>query len=62
MDKVKKTKDSLVTGRGGPWNCETTRIAHFLDNSSKDGGGCLPYAPAALYYQRRFLVLISVIS
>jgi hypothetical protein len=21
-----------VTGRGGPWGCETSRLAHFLDN------------------------------
>jgi hypothetical protein len=27
-----------VTGRGGPWGCETSRFPHFLDNQLTDGG------------------------
>jgi hypothetical protein len=26
-----------VTGRGGPYGCETSRIPHFLDNRLTDG-------------------------
>jgi hypothetical protein len=35
---TKKGKDIPVTGRGGPWGCETTRLPHFLDNRLTDGG------------------------
>jgi hypothetical protein len=28
----------LVTGCGGPWDCETSRLSHFLDNRFTDGG------------------------
>jgi hypothetical protein len=27
-----------VTGRGGPWGCETSSLPHFLDNRLTDGG------------------------
>jgi hypothetical protein len=27
-----------VTGRGGPYGCETSRLPHFLDNRITDGG------------------------
>jgi hypothetical protein len=27
-----------VTGRGGPYNCETSRLPNFLDNRFTDGG------------------------
>jgi hypothetical protein len=27
-----------VTGREGPWGCETSRLPHFLDNRFIDGG------------------------
>jgi hypothetical protein len=27
-----------VTGRGGPWGCETSRISHFLDSRLTEGG------------------------
>jgi hypothetical protein len=27
-----------VTDRGGPLGCETSRLSHFLDNRSIDGG------------------------
>jgi hypothetical protein len=36
--KRKKIKAILVTGRGGPWGCETSRIPHSLDNLLTDGG------------------------
>jgi hypothetical protein len=54
---VKKSKVIRVTGRGGPYGCETSRLPHFLHNRLTD---CQPYAPAALYTPGRFLVLISV--
>jgi hypothetical protein len=40
-----------VTGRGGPWGCETSRLSHCLDNRLTDGGEvvCLMRRPAALY-------------
>jgi hypothetical protein len=35
---VKKSKDVPVTGRGGPYGCETSRFPHFLDNRLTGGG------------------------
>jgi hypothetical protein len=39
-----------VTGRGGPYGCETSRLPHFLDNRLTDGGEVvsLTRLPAAL--------------
>jgi hypothetical protein len=40
-----------VTGREGPYGCETSRLPHFLDNQLADGGevvsptGRLPFTP-----------------
>jgi hypothetical protein len=33
----KKGEAIPVTGRGGPWGCETSRFPHFLDNWLTDG-------------------------
>jgi hypothetical protein len=33
-----KGKAIHVTGRGGPYGCETSRLPHFLDNRLTDGG------------------------
>jgi hypothetical protein len=33
----KKGKIFTVTGRGGPWDCKTLRLPHFLDNRLTDG-------------------------
>jgi hypothetical protein len=32
-----KGKAIPITGRGGPWVCETSRLPHFLDNQLTDG-------------------------
>jgi hypothetical protein len=37
-----------VTGRGGPYGCETSRLPYFLDNRLTDGGEVVS-TPAALY-------------
>jgi hypothetical protein len=34
---MRLSKDILETGRGGPQDCETTRLPHFLDNRLTDG-------------------------
>jgi hypothetical protein len=58
-----KNKVIPVTGRGGPYCCEMSRLPHFLDNRLTDGGEVVsltrwpagrPLSPG------RFLVLISV--
>jgi hypothetical protein len=33
-----KGKAIPVTGHGGPQECETLRVPHYLDNQLKDGG------------------------
>jgi hypothetical protein len=32
------SKAISVTGRGGPWCCETSRLQHLLDSRLTDGG------------------------
>jgi hypothetical protein len=32
-----KDKAIPVTGCGGPWYCDISRILYFLDNESRDG-------------------------
>jgi hypothetical protein len=34
----KNGKAIPVTGREGPYSCETSRLSHFLDNQLTDGG------------------------
>jgi hypothetical protein len=36
--KSKKCKAIPVTGCGGPYDCETSRLTHFVDNRLTDGG------------------------
>jgi hypothetical protein len=42
-----------VTGLGGPWGCEMSRLPHFLDSRVTDGIEIvsLTRRPAALYHQ-----------
>jgi hypothetical protein len=58
----KKDKAIPVTGRGGPWGCETSRLPHLLDNRFTDGGEVvsLTRRSPALYPPGRFLILVSV--
>jgi hypothetical protein len=43
--KKKKGKAIPVTGRGGPYGCEKSRLSHFLDSWFTNGGEDLqPYA------------------
>jgi hypothetical protein len=39
----KKIKPIPVTGRGGPWVCETSRLPHFLDTQLTDVGGVVSH-------------------
>jgi hypothetical protein len=36
-------KAITATGRGGPYNCETLRLPHFLDNRLTDGGEAVSF-------------------
>jgi hypothetical protein len=40
---IKKGKDILVTGRGGSYVCETSRLPHFLENRLTDGGDVVSF-------------------
>jgi hypothetical protein len=46
-------KATPVTGHGGPYSCETSRLSHFLENRLTDGGDVvsLTVRPATLYPQ-----------
>jgi hypothetical protein len=50
---MEKGKAIPVTGRGGPWGCETSRFLHFADNQLTDVGEAvsLTRQPAALHPQ-----------
>jgi hypothetical protein len=43
-----------VTGRGGPWGCETSRLPHFSRQSAHSLVVSLTLRPAALYPQEDF--------
>jgi hypothetical protein len=56
---IQERKAFLVTGRGGPYRCEMSRLPDFLDSQLPDGEVFslthqFPFTPG------RFLVLISV--
>jgi hypothetical protein len=61
---AKKGKDILVTGRGGPWGCERSRLPHYLDKRLTDGGKVVsptrrpPFTPR--FHFLKFLIPISV--
>jgi hypothetical protein len=38
LQLIRKGKAIPVTGRGGPHDCETSRLPHFLDNRLTEGG------------------------
>jgi hypothetical protein len=47
-----------VTGRGGPYGCETSRLPHFPDNRLIDGGEVVSLTRRSLFTPPgRFLVL-----
>jgi hypothetical protein len=60
--KISKKLVISVTGRGGPWGCETSRLPHFLDNLLTDGFEVVRLTRRPPFTPRRFLVLISVRS
>jgi hypothetical protein len=40
-----KGKDIPVTGRGGPYVCERSRLSHYLDKRLTDGGNVVSPTP-----------------
>jgi hypothetical protein len=42
-----------VTGRGGPWNCETSRLSHFLGNRFTYGGEVVGLTRRPLFTPRK---------
>jgi hypothetical protein len=55
-----KGKAIPVTGRGGPYDCETSGLPHFLDNRLTDGGEVVSLTRRPPLPTGKFLVLISV--
>jgi hypothetical protein len=59
--KVKKKGKAIpVTGRGGPWSCETSRLRYFLDNRLTDSGEFVSLMRRPPLPSRIFQLLISV--
>jgi hypothetical protein len=56
----KKSKAIPVRGHADPQGCETSRLPHFLDNQSTDGGEVVSLTCELAFTPGRFLVLISV--
>jgi hypothetical protein len=50
---VVKGKAIPVTGRGGPYGCETSRLQHFLDNRLTDGGDVVSLTRGAPFTPRK---------
>jgi hypothetical protein len=47
---TKKGKTIPVTGHGGSWGSETSKLPHLVDSRlARWRWGCQPYAPVALY-------------
>jgi hypothetical protein len=55
-----KGKAIPVTGRGGAWGCETSRLPHFLDTRLTGGRELSAFPVGRSLPPGRFLVLISV--
>jgi hypothetical protein len=55
-----KVKAIPVTGRDGPYGCETSRLPYFLENRLTDGGEVVSLTHRPPFTPTRFLVLISV--
>jgi hypothetical protein len=54
-----------VTGRGGPYGCETSRFPHFLDNRLTDGGEFVSLTRRPPFYPQEdswYLFLLEVES
>jgi hypothetical protein len=52
VTSIKNSKAIPVTGRGGPYVCEKSRLTLFYRESAhRSRWGCQPYAPAAFYPQ-----------
>jgi hypothetical protein len=48
-----KGKAIPVTGRGGPWDCEKSRLPHFLENRLTDGGEIVSLTRRSLFTHRK---------
>jgi hypothetical protein len=48
---AERVKDNSipVTGRGGPYGCETSRFSHFVENRLADGGEVVSLTRRPLY-------------
>jgi hypothetical protein len=53
MSYSKKGKVIPVTGRGGPYDSETSRLPHFLDSRLTDGGEAVSLTPRPLITPRK---------
>jgi hypothetical protein len=45
-----KCKAIPVTGRGGPYGCEKSRLSHFLENRFTDGGEERAWTDVRIFY------------
>jgi hypothetical protein len=43
-----------ITGRGGPYGCETSRLPHFLGNRLTDGGEVARLTPRPSLYPQKY--------
>jgi hypothetical protein len=48
-----KGKAISVTGLGGPYGCETSRLPHFVDNRLTDGGEIVSLKRLPLFTPRK---------
>jgi hypothetical protein len=58
--KILEGKAIPVTGRGGPYGSETSRLPHLLDNRRTDGGEVVSLIRRPPLTPGRFLVFIYV--
>jgi hypothetical protein len=59
---IGKGKAIPVTGRGGPYGCETSRLPHFLDSRLTDGGEVVSLTRQSPFTHRKYSLYLFLLE